>query len=324
VLSAPVFVLGIHKSGTSLLRSLLDGTPELAVLPREPHFFERAGLGVSYPLRPSPPSDLGEEAFLDRVTTALRRELTDGNPYSDSPDFSGYDADVFLSAGWRDGPDTLAGRYERYAEALWWTITHRPLGDQRVVDKSTEYLEFAHLLATLFPDASFVQVVRNPYAVLVSYRSYRLKHTGSYPDLRVVGQALAYSAYWQFRNVATIPAYQLVRYEDLVSRPTESMHQTADALGLPFSACMTTPTLLGRHWEGNSTADGRFTGVSTSRLDSWRTAITDAEIRAVNKALPESLFALLGYEHVPTPARRMTIRRHPRERPVDYVRNRFL
>jgi hypothetical protein len=44
----------------------------------------------------------------------------------------------------------------------------------------------------------------------------------------------------------------------------------------------------------------------------------------VNKALPESLFALLGYEHVPTPARRMTIRRHPRERPVDYVRNRFL
>jgi hypothetical protein len=324
VLVAPVFILGVHKSGTSLLRSLLDDTPELAVLPREPHFFERAGLGVSYPLRPSPPSDLSESAFLDRITTALRREMTDGNPYSDAPGFQGYDVDAFLTDGWRDGPDTLASRYERYVEALWWTITSHPLGDLRVVDKSTEYLEFAHLLDALFSDASFIHVVRNPYAALVSYRSYRVKYAGTYPDLQVVGRALAYGAYWQFRNMETIPSYRIVRYEDLASRPDESMRDVADFIRSPFHQGMLNPTLLGNRWEGNSTTDSSFAGVSDTRLETWRTEITPAEVRAVNVALPGALLEKLGYEQLPTPSRRATLRRHSKEASGDYLRNRLL
>jgi hypothetical protein len=324
VLFAPVFILGVHKSGTSLLRSLLDDTPELAVLPREPHFFERAGLGVSYPLRPSPASDLSETAFLRRVTNALRREMTDGNPYSDAPDFTGYDADVFLADGWRDGPDTLASRYERYAEALWWTITSHPLGGRRVVDKSTEYLEFAPLLATFFADASFIHVVRNPYAVLVSYRSYKMKYAGAYPDLRVIGRALAYGAYWQFRNTATMQSYSVVRYEDLACRPADSMRQVADSIRSPFHEGMLNPTLLGDRWGGNSTTDSSFAGVSDTRLEAWRTEITPAEVRAVNAALPGALLERLGYEQLPTPSRRATLRRHSKEASGDYLRNRLL
>ena len=60
----PIFLLGSHKSGTSLLRSLLDGHPDLDVLPREAHFFPTHGYASGYsvgvrvdpevPLRPSP------------------------------------------------------------------------------------------------------------------------------------------------------------------------------------------------------------------------------------------------------------------------------
>lgn len=39
----PVFVLGSRKSGTSLLRSLLDGAEGLFVVPCETHFFQRTG-----------------------------------------------------------------------------------------------------------------------------------------------------------------------------------------------------------------------------------------------------------------------------------------
>ena len=34
-----VFILGQHKSGSSLLRSLLDGHPDLFVIPVETHYF---------------------------------------------------------------------------------------------------------------------------------------------------------------------------------------------------------------------------------------------------------------------------------------------
>ena len=35
----PVFILGSHKSGTSLLRNLLDGISGFFVIPIEAHFF---------------------------------------------------------------------------------------------------------------------------------------------------------------------------------------------------------------------------------------------------------------------------------------------
>ncbi|MGI8607235.1 MAG: sulfotransferase, partial [Gaiellaceae bacterium] len=50
-LKRPVFILGAHKSGTSLLRSLLDATPGFFVLPKEPHFFAYSGRWIDYPLR---------------------------------------------------------------------------------------------------------------------------------------------------------------------------------------------------------------------------------------------------------------------------------
>jgi protein-tyrosine sulfotransferase len=323
VLSAPVFILGIHKSGTSLLRSLLDGTPGLAVFPREPHFFEHVGLGVHYPLRSSLPSDLSQSAFLDRVATTLRKELKD-NPYSDSPHFSGYDVDCFLKEGWRDGPETLASQYERYVDALWRSIAETPLGDLRVVDKSTEYLEFAMLLSNLFADASFLHIVRNPYAVLVSYRSYKLKHARRYPDLRLFGQALSYGAYWQFRNEATIPAYTVIRYEDLARKPAETMQRAADSIGLDYHEALTVPTLLGEHWAGNSTSDTAFSGVSADRLDAWRDDIKPTELKAVNAALPDAVFSRLGYERLPTPSRRQTLRPNRGEGRRLYLRNRML
>ncbi len=174
LLDAPIFILGIHKSGTSLIRSLLDGTAGLAVLPREPHFFERVGLGVYYPLRPSPATEITELAFRERVRKALQVELDDRNPYSDASGFRGYDPDEFCARGWREGPLTLSSLYARYIDGLWWSVMRERLGALRVVDKSTEYLEFAGILATLFPDASFVQVLqkslRSPRLVSVLLR----------------------------------------------------------------------------------------------------------------------------------------------------------
>jgi len=39
-LKAPIFLLGSHKSETSLLRALLDGHKDLFVFPTETHLFK--------------------------------------------------------------------------------------------------------------------------------------------------------------------------------------------------------------------------------------------------------------------------------------------
>ena len=44
----PIFIFGPHKSGTSLLRSLLDGHPDLFSIPIESHVFSGMGMGIRY------------------------------------------------------------------------------------------------------------------------------------------------------------------------------------------------------------------------------------------------------------------------------------
>ena len=58
------------------LRSLLDAHPELYVFPREPHFLERSGIGIRYPLRPSPPATMAASATFERTRKALGAEAT--------------------------------------------------------------------------------------------------------------------------------------------------------------------------------------------------------------------------------------------------------
>ena len=38
---SPIFILGCTKSGTTLLRNLFDGHPDLFIIPFETHFFFR-------------------------------------------------------------------------------------------------------------------------------------------------------------------------------------------------------------------------------------------------------------------------------------------
>ena len=62
---APIFILGSHKSGTSLLRSLLDGHPELYVIPFETHFMASLGRWIKYSYRKQAP--LKHENYADNL-----------------------------------------------------------------------------------------------------------------------------------------------------------------------------------------------------------------------------------------------------------------
>ena len=57
-MNEPIFILGCTKSGTTLLRNLFDGHPQLFVVPSESHFFQNARFWVSYYFRRTKPENL--------------------------------------------------------------------------------------------------------------------------------------------------------------------------------------------------------------------------------------------------------------------------
>ena len=330
---SPVFLLGSHKSGTSLLRALLDGHPALHVLPRETHFFPNSGEWVRYGLkRQRPAADAAEVArrFTDHVARRAVGVVKPGDQFSDAPDFAGYDEGVF-AANFDPDAGSSRRRFESYLNALQLAHGGEPLpAGARFVEKSVENAEFAEDAADLFPTARFVHIVRNPYATLVAIRRARATAGGRYPEMRPVIEALSDSHYDLARNRRRLgDAYLVVRYEDLLTDPPATMRRVAEHLRIDFSDELTRPTSGGRPWGGNSTAGGSFAGISTAPIDAWRAHVLGYEIALVNAWLGHVL-PLYDYPREASPNRAAGWRRllgrdgAPRESAGTFARNRAL
>jgi len=206
----PVFVVGAGRSGTTLLRLMLDAHPSFA-LPPESHFV----VALASPrLR-----------LENRPDVALERVL-------EHPRFVRWDLDadrVRAAVAERRPaalPDLLRIVFETYADAH---------GKPRWGDKTPGYVAHLPLVAKYFPDARFVHIIRDGRAVAASVAS---KPSG--PPNAVS------AAYWWRALVrhgrrdgrALGRRYLEVRYEELVSDPTAVLTRVCQHLGTDYDPAM--------------------------------------------------------------------------------------
>lgn len=302
-LRSPVFILGCHKSGTSLVRSLLDGHPEIDfTYPNELHYFRVAGCEMRYPLgrRFPAPADFSALAAnaLAMIGPAAKGDRAFA-PFGPHPRLEEFQPDTFLRTMGADPPpmnvrDRLMRYLEASAAALGFDLGLRkhPL---RIVEKSVSNLEFAATLKQLFPDCQFVHVLRNPYANLVAIRSAK-RSPGSIGALRAFVRAIRLSFDEALRNRQAIAGFHVLRYEDLVRDPEATARDICRRLGLGYSASMLVPTVLGRSWGGNSSSREDFgSAVSQRPLHEWRNTVAGIEIELVNRHLSD-VMTVVGYD----------------------------
>lgn len=79
-MNTAIFILGAHKSGTSLVRSLLDGHPDLNVVPIELHFLRHLGVESQNLLR----NDRDFEGFKLSFKKLILEYHQSGNVLSDA------------------------------------------------------------------------------------------------------------------------------------------------------------------------------------------------------------------------------------------------
>jgi hypothetical protein len=134
----------------------------------------------------------------------------------------------FERVGWSDGEfddrlrDFYAGLFERHARAE---------GKQRWGEKTPFHSWHMAQMATVFPDAVFTAIVRHPGAVV---NSLMRKFHYTLPDA---------AAYWDGTNKEILrrglelgeDRFSLLRYEDLVQHPEETLRELVDWLGEPWS-----------------------------------------------------------------------------------------
>lgn len=327
-LQSPIFILGCHKSGTSLVRSLLDGHPEIDfVYPNELHYFRVAGCESRYPLgsrfpRPRDLTEFAKQAL--KTLEPAARGSTAFAPFGPHSTLDAFSPELFMRAMLREPqPTDSQARFIRYLDATALALGYdlgrlgRPA---RIVEKSVSNIEFAPALKRFFPDSHFIHVLRNPYANMIAIRTAK-RGPDSIGALRPFVQAIRLSFAQAMDHSRTLSGFQVVRYEELLQDPERTLRDICAKLGIGYSASMLVPTVLGKPWGGNSSSRTDFgSTISRQPLSHWENAITDIEVGLVNRHLPD-VMARMGYRsHRP---RRHWIFPAANERARAYLANRL-
>lgn len=278
----PIFILGAHKSGTTLLRNLLSGHPDLFVVPFEAHFFQFSDRDVEYEYRKNKSKGLTVKGIEANFQERINYENEAIDPMGDSSMAQRIDTEVFNQSFTLTETDSDKDRFEKYMNAI-----HESLGlgklsaEKRVVEKSVENAEFAVELSKLYPEAKFIHIVRNPYANFVSLRKYKSIGVG-YPLLHRMVRTFKNSFHFLSENPKNIKKYKVVRYEDILTNTEQTMKGVANFLNLDFQDSLLQPSHLGESWAGNSTTGKGFSGVSAANLDKWKNEIEPIEVSCVS------------------------------------------
>lgn len=278
LVSAPVFVLGYYRSGTTLMLSLLEGHPDVVALPSESRHFTV--------LRHRP---------LDEVHDAWIRRLV-------SPD--GQPPFWTLGRPWEDGDDG----YERFTRRLFAYAAARPADDllgivaaalagargrpARVWAEKTPRNELlVDDMLAVYPDARFVHVVRDPRATVASIHAWnRSQFLVSVPAAAVELRDSLSAARENAERLGE-ERYLVVRYEDLVADPEAQMRRVAWLLELPWSDALVEPSTTANSSSPERRVQGRIHDLS-ARAGADLDARTDAVVRAFTAAPATAL----GYE----------------------------
>lgn len=297
-LDKPVFILGAHKSGTSLLRNLFDGHPDLFVIPIEAHFFQYGGVWVDYAFRRNVPENLSIQDIKQKYISWIIASNISSFKLADSITRNKWDIKVFerylLDIPCSSFHDVMIA----YVKAMYFSLHGKEFNPSlRIVEKSVEHAEFAIDLHNMFSNSKFIHIIRNPYANLTAIRKFKTV-SNSYPLLRDFIFSLKNSYYYLWKNQRVIKNYKVIRYEDLVNDPEKILAELIDFIEIEPHDCLFHPSSLNETWAGNTSYGIKQEGISNKNIDRWRKEITHLEIYAINKYFPFVL-EKYGYQKLP-------------------------
>lgn len=271
----PIFVVGCPRSGTTLLRLMLDAHPELAI-PPESHFIP---LVARVRARYERPSGFDAEHMAADVMRGLR--FRDWHLPEEA-----------VRAAIRERrPTTLAGAIECLFTA--YAETH---GKTRWGDKTPGYSIELPLISELFPRAVFVHLIRDGRNVALSLMEVP-RPPRSFTEAAEVWRSRVSTG--RIDGAALGPGrYLELRYESLVDDPASALQQICALASLGY-----TPAMLEYHREDPAASVpernwGHHRNLArppTKGLRDWRDRMTEADQQLFEAVAGDEL-AALGYE----------------------------
>ncbi len=300
--SRPLFIVGASRSGTALLRSVLNKHPDIYIT-GETHYFDDLRGRFDSPEKPL--SDAGQIDECEDYFRALTHR-----PYGHGGDASQgllQRGELTAKSQQPVTPDSLFVAYcktglDRESAKIWGEKTPRHIFRMREIHAR-------------FPDARIIVMVRDPRAVVASYRDW--KNQGGF-DLEVdpghanalrTEEARARNSYniiiatllWKSGVAAALSAQKeigtdsirILSYENLVGDSERVLRSLSEWLGVAFTERTLDAPVLNSSFHSYD-AHGGF---QMDAVNHWRTRLTNAEILVIERCLGPTLVGA-GYERV--------------------------
>ncbi len=272
-----VFLLGCPRSGTTLLRRMVDAHPQIAIVP------EIRWLASTFAHR----EQLTREGM---VTPAFLNQLKNLGRFSHLP-ISAQELASFheRSISYADFMSLL---FDRYGENKGQALVGQKNADHAVaMDIQT--------LHTLWPEAKFVHLIRDGRDVCLSVLNWRIKEKvarlfSNWNSSPVANVALWWE--WQIRSgreggrTLDPQQYRELRYEFMVAHPDEACAQLCDFMDIPYDDRMV------RFYEGSNPgqkAKQAWVPATTGRRD-WQSQMSPEDLEQF-EAVAGDLLDELGY-----------------------------
>ena len=266
-----MIVLGVRRSGTTLLRVMLDRNPELAV-PDESYFVPQLARRHRTPVDPA--------AFLDDL-----RRLPTLVDWGLSP--------ASVQARLRPGmttDDAIAAVFAAYAAER---------GKARWGDKTPLYMQHLDLLERLFPDARFVHLIRDGRDAALSFLSVPaglMTEGWGHPQ-----DAAGFACQWatEVASARELGArvggqrYRELRYEALVADPEGELRAVCAFAGLEYDPAML--DYVGQTDSARKAHQQQLNEPPRQNVREWRTEMSESDRHAFEE-VAGALLAELGYE----------------------------
>jgi hypothetical protein len=275
----PVLVLGVSRSGTTLLKEMLDSHSELAI-PTESYFVPQLWDRHS--------RNFDSEGFLADVGRLMRvkewgvtpddvRERLPENPMA---------------------AEAIRAIYRSYADAR---------GKPRYGDKTPSYMQSLDVLEQVFPDAQYLHLVRDGRDAGMSFLEMRRKPRFNVARPRGIA---SFASQWKLEMEGARELgrrlgperYLELRYEDLVREPEAELRRLATFLGLEFE-----PGMLAYHAAVDASAlqdHPLLAKPPTPDTRRWQEQLSPADTQ-VFEAIAGATLSASGYERAyPEPSSR--------------------
>lgn len=276
---SPIFIVGLSRSGTTLLSRMLDAHSEIAIFPETWWWTSLDRLGCTSEFSNRWQSSL----FLNEVWKNLRQYPDPAahvvaREASKQPRYTGPTAPLLR---------TLGQAYAKQRNARIWG------------EKTPAHALWLEQIKDLFPQARVLFMVRDPRDVMVSYddRWNRARRNTEY--LTAVAALLKYYLFHLFERPGFPPDQVLwVKYETLTTQPAVELQRICEFIEVQFEPAMLNFYHRQKNVESD-TPDGRHHRLLSSpatpdHIGRYKKALTASQIALAELLLSQEMQAL-GY-----------------------------